>query len=118
VTDAVELYYEQLPSPPSAASLAGDTAADGGQGAAAAEATEAVTVAGLVERQGGYLRESLGLLPLPLTEKPPGSHVLAREETNIGGNGGAAFAAVLAAPKGSATAVAAAAGRVGLLSVS
>ncbi|KAI8462538.1 MAG: hypothetical protein J3K34DRAFT_182080 [Monoraphidium minutum] len=105
VTDAVELYYEQLPSPPSAA---------GGGGG------EAVTVRGLIERQGEYLRGSLGSLPLPLGDKPDASAVIAREETTVGGDTGCVFAAVLAAPAGggAAAATAAAAGKVAQLAVS
>ena len=129
VTDAVELYFEQLPASASVASLAsvsaaGGAAADGGGsggngggGEGGEAAAAALSVAALVERQADYLKESLGLLPRPLAGKPPASAVLAREETNIGGEQGAVFAAVLAAPEGSALAAAAAAGKVAALSV-
>ncbi|GBF99525.1 hypothetical protein Rsub_11959 [Raphidocelis subcapitata] len=127
-TDAVELYYEQLPSSSSAASFfaagreadldGGGKSGGGGGGGEGAEAAAAVSVSALVERQRGYLREALGAPPAPLAEKPEGSAVIAREETTIGGEQGAAFAAVLAAPAGSGTAAAAAAGRVGALAVS
>lgn len=124
VTDAVDLYFEQLPAAPSSASLASSVATagggGGGEGDAAGAGAAPVSVAALVERQAAYLAESLGAAPRPLSLKPAASAVVAREETSIGGEQGAAFAVVLAAPEGgglSAAAAAAAAEKVAALAV-
>jgi hypothetical protein len=127
VTDTVELYFEQLPASASTASFLGGGDGDGATAAAAAgsngggEAAAAalqLSVAELVARQAEYLRASLGAPPAPLVGKPAGSVVIAREETNVGGEQGAVFAAVLAAPAGGELAAAAAAGKVGALALS
>lgn len=116
VTDAVELYYEQLPASSSTASFAAGDAAGDAPGDAAGGVTP-VTVAALVERQGAYLKESLGCVPVTLGDKPAGSVVIAREEASVGGEQGMVFAVVLAAPAGSAAATSAAAGKVAALAV-
>jgi len=81
VTDTVELYYEPLP---------GAAAADGSLvGRIAASHTD-------------YLKEALGVVLLPLGQKPEGSTVIASEEQSVGNEElASSFNAVLAAPSGS-----------------
>ena len=86
MTDTVELYYEPLP-------------------AAAAAAADGSLVGRIAASHTDYLKEALGVVLLPLGQKPEGSTVIASEEQSVGNEElASSFNAVLAAPSGSSLA--------------
>ncbi len=95
VTDIVDLYYELTPSTSAmgAAAADGADAPDGaatraaGGGEANGEASssgEGGTLLRVLGTHADYLRQTLGQVPRPLPGKPPGSDVIAQEETRVG----------------------------------